>query len=234
MSQQPSGIHHIAFMAGDIRSHIEFFSQVVGFPLVALFDMHGVPGGLHAFLRMNDYSYFSIVQLPDVDKIPVEIGRTHSGSGALPSAAGTMQHLAFRADSLEALLAMRDRIRSHGVNVIGPIDHGMCQSIYFAGPDQMTLEVATSNAAIDAERWIDPAVLAKAGISPEEAERFSAPPAYEGVSPVPQPPYDPAKPHMVYPQKVYLKILATPDDVITQTASYAEPPVPAPVEKKRA
>jgi catechol 2,3-dioxygenase-like lactoylglutathione lyase family enzyme len=234
MSQQPSGIHHIAFMSGDIRSHIEFFSQVVGFPLVALFDMHGVPGGLHAFLRMNDFSYFSIVQLPEVDRIPIEIGRTHSGSGALPSAAGTMQHLAFRADSLEALLAMRDRIRSHGINVIGPIDHGMCQSIYFAGPDRMTLEVATSNEAIDAERWIDPAVLAKAGISPEEAERFSSPPAYEGASPVPQPPYDPAKPHMVYPEKVYLKILATPDDVITKNASYAEPPVPAPAEKKRA
>jgi catechol 2,3-dioxygenase-like lactoylglutathione lyase family enzyme len=223
--QQPSGIHHIAFMAGDIRRHIEFFSQVVGFPLVALFDMHGVPGGLHAFLRMNDYSYFSIVQLPGVDSIPVEIGRTHSGSGALPSAAGTMQHLAFRADSLDALLAMRDRIRSHGINVIGPIDHGMCRSIYFAGPDQLTLEVATSDAAIDAESWIDPAVLARAGISPAEAERFCAPPVYEGTSPVPQPPYDPDKPHMVYPKEVYLKILATPDEVITKSASYAEPPV---------
>jgi hypothetical protein len=32
---------------------------------------------------------------------------------------------------------------------------------------------------------------------------------------------------MVYPEKVYKKILATPDDVITQSASYAEPPVPA-------
>jgi catechol 2,3-dioxygenase-like lactoylglutathione lyase family enzyme len=226
MSQQPSGIHHIAFMSGDIRSHIEFFSQVVGFPLVAMFDMHGVPGGLHAFLRMNDYSYFSIVQLPDVDRIPIEIGRTHAGSGALPSAAGTMQHLAFRADSLEDLLRMRDRIRSHGVNVIGPIDHGMCQSIYFAGPDQMTLEIATSNAAIDAERWIDPAVLAKAGISAEEAQRFRAPATYEGASPVPQPAYDSAKPHMVYPKEVYLKILAAPDEVITKNASYAEPPVP--------
>jgi hypothetical protein len=195
--------------------------------------MHGVPGGLHAFLRMNDHSYFSIVQLPDVDRIPVEIGRTHSGSGALPSAAGTMQHLAFRADSVDALLAMRDRIRSHGINVIGPIDHGMCQSIYFAGPDQMTLEVATSDAAIDAERWIDPAVLARAGISAEDAERFCAPPAYEGPRPVSQPPYDPAQPHMVYPKEVYLKILATPDEVITKTASYAEPPVPA-REKKSA
>ena len=159
MSQQPNGIHHIAFMAADIKKHIAFFAEVLGFPLVALFDMHGVPGGLHAFLRMNDYGYFSIVQLPDVDEIPIEIGRTHAGSGALPSAAGTLQHLAFRAGSDAELLALRDRVRSHGINVIGPIDHGMCRSIYFAGPDQMTLEIATSSAPIDAARWIDPTVL---------------------------------------------------------------------------
>jgi len=214
-------------MAADIKKHIAFFADVLGFPLVALFDMHGVPGGLHAFLRMNDFGYFSIVQLPAVDQIPIEIGRTHAGSGALPSAAGTLQHLAFRAGSEAELLALRDRIRSHGINVIGPIDHGMCRSIYFAGPDQLTLEIATSSAPIDAARWIDPTVLAKAGISDDEAARFATPAPYTGPSPVPQPAYDPAQPHMVYPEKVYRKILATPDEVITATASYAEPPMPA-------
>ena len=224
---QPSGIHHLAFMAGDIKKHIAFFSEVMGCPLVALFDMHGVPGGLHAFLRMNDHGYFSIVQLPNVGDIPIELGKTHAGTGAGPSAPGTLQHLAFRADSDEALLAMRDRIRSHGVNVVGPIDHGMCRSIYFAGPDQMTLEVATSHEPIDPARWIDPAVLAKAGIDAEEAARFKAPAPYAGPSPVPQPPYDPAKPHQAYPDKMYQAMIAAPDEVITRNASYAEPPVPA-------
>lgn len=174
MSQAPNGIHHLAFMAGDIKKHIDFFSQVMGCPLVALFDMHGVPGGLHAFLRMNDHSFFSIVQLPDVDKIPVELGVTHAGSGALPSAAGTLQHLAFRVPDDAGLIAMRDRIRSHGVNVIGPIDHGMCKSIYFAGPDQMTLEVAAPGSPLDPKQWIDPTTLAKAGISAAEAAVYAA------------------------------------------------------------
>jgi len=194
MSQQPSGIHHLAFMAGDIKKHIAFFAEVMGCPLVALFDMHGVPGGLHAFLKMNEHSYFSIVQLPDVDKIPAQLGVTHAGSGALPSAAGTLQHLAFRADTEEDLIGLRDRIRSHGINVIGPIDHGMCKSIYFAGPDHMTLEVATPGNRIDPDLWIDPAVLAKAGIDAAEAARFKAPAPYTGPSPVPQPAYDASKP----------------------------------------
>lgn len=223
-----SGIHHIAIMAADIKSHIEFFSDVLGCELVALFDMHGVPGGLHAFMNMNDHSYFSVVQLPDVGNIPIELGITHAGTGAGPSAAGTMQHLAFRVDSEDDLLAMRDRIRTKGVNVIGPLDHGMCKSIYFAGPDQMTLEVATSDAAVDPARWIDPAVLKKAGISDEEAERYKSPDPYGGDGGrVAQPPYDPAKPHQAYPKDMYEKMLTTPDEIITQMGSYAEPPVEA-------
>lgn len=225
--QQPSGIHHIAIMAADIKKHIAFFADVMGCPLVALFDMHGVPGGLHAFLKLNEHSYFSIVQLAGVDMIPATLGITHAGNGALPCAAGTMQHLAFRADSEEGLLALRDRIRSHGVNVIGPIDHGFCRSIYFAGPDQLTLEVAAPVSTVDPARWIDPAVLAKANISLEEAEHFKAPAAYAGPGGEPQPAYDPAKPHMAYPEEMYRAILATPDEVITNGRSYAEPPVPA-------
>ena len=225
---QPNGIHHVAFMAADIKKHIAFFSEVVGCPLVALFDMHGVPGGLHAFLRLNDTSYFSIVQLPGVDKIEIEIGVTHAGRGDNPCAPGALQHIAFGVADEAELIAMRDRIRSKGVNVIGPLDHGICKSIYFAGPDSMTLEVASpQRGAIDAKRWIDPDVLARAGISQEEAARFKAPAPYAGPSPVPQPPYDETNPHLSYPPERYKQMLATPDEVVTKMGSYAEPPVRA-------
>lgn len=225
---QPNGMHHVAIMAADIKKHIAFFTEVMGCPLVALFDMHGVDQGLHAFLRLNDHSYFSIVQLPQAAKAPIELGRTHAGSGAGASAPGTMQHFAFRVASEEDLLAMRDRIRSHGVNVFGPLDHGMCKSIYFGGPDQLTLEVATSRAAVDPQSWIDPTTCAKAGISADELKRFTAPAPYTGPSPVPQPPYDPAMPHQAYEPERYRQMLALPDEVISKMASYAEPPVKKP------
>ncbi|MEO0982350.1 MAG: VOC family protein [Pseudomonadota bacterium] len=221
-----NGIHHIAIMAGDIKKHIAFFSDVLGCKLSAIFDMHGVPGGLHAFMHMNDHSYFSIVQLPNVDKIPIELGKTHSGTGAAPSAPGTMQHLAFNVDTDADLLAIRDRIRTKGVNVIGPIDHGMCSSIYFAGPDQLTLEVAVGRGDLDQKAWVDPAVLQKAGISAEEAERYMTPDAYAGEGgAVAQPPYDPAKPHQAYPEAMYKAMIAAPDEAIAASASYTDPPV---------
>ena len=60
MSQHPTGVHHIAMMAGDIKKHIAFFSEVVGFPLVALFDMHGVEGGLPAVRTLRDLSIITV------------------------------------------------------------------------------------------------------------------------------------------------------------------------------
>ena len=223
-----NGIHHIAIMAADIKKHIAFFSDVLGCRLSALFDMHGVPGGLHAFMHLNDHCYFSIVELPDVANVPIELGVTNAGTGAGISAPGTMQHLAFRVDTGEALLAMRDRIRKKGVNVIGPLDHGMCQSIYFAGPDNMALEVATPGMALDTAQWVDPAVLEKAGISDDEAQAYMTPDAYAGESgSVAQPPYDASKPHMPYPDAIYQKMLETDDALIIAAGSYAEPPVKA-------
>lgn len=222
-----NGIHHIAIMAGDIREHIAFFSDILGCRLAALFDMHGVKGGVHAFLYMDDHSYFSVVQLPDVKEIPIQLGITHAGTGAGACAPGTMQHLAFRVDTVADLLAIRDRIRKKGVNVIGPLDHAMCHSIYFAGPDQLTLEVACSQEPIDAARWVDPAVTARLGITDHELNRYLNPDPYEGEGGgVAQPPYDPAKPHQAYPENIYRAMLETPDEVITRAARFAAP-VPA-------
>lgn len=221
-----NGVHHLAISTADIKGQIEFFSDVLGAELEALFWMHGVPGGWHGFCRLNDFCSVAFVQLQGNDEIESTIGVTHAGTGAGRSAPGTMQHVAFNVDTHEELLAIRDRIRSKGVNVIGHIDHGMCESIYFAGPEGLTLEVATSSEALNPDAWIDPEVVALAGISPQELERFRAPAPYAGEGgTVPQPPLDPAKPHLEYPPHRYEQVLAMSDDEITKLSSYAEPPV---------
>lgn len=222
-----NGLHHLAICTADIKGQIAFFSDVLGMELVALYWMHGAEGAWHGFLRLNDHSYVAFVQMPAIEKIERTLGVTHAGYAANPSAGGTMQHLALNVDTPAELLALRDRIRSRGVNVVGPIDHGMCQSIYFAGPEDLTLEIATSERAIDARAWIDPEVVALAGISEDELARYRQPAAYAGESgTVPQPPLDPSQPHMRgLPPKAYERLLATPDDVLTKSASETEPPV---------
>lgn len=225
--QQPNGIHHIAIMSADMKAQLTFFTQVMGFPLKGLFEMHGVPGGKHAFLEMGPDSYFSVVELAGVDAIPSTIGITHAGTGAGICAKGTMQHIAFRVPDEAGLIAMRDRIRSKGVPAIGPIGHGFCRSIYFAGPEGLTLEVSCQVAELDPAHWVDPKMLDECGISGEEAQAMLNPPPCTSTSPVAQPSYDPAVPNLAYPPAAWQHIMATPDEVITRQGSYDEPPVPA-------
>ena len=223
--QQPDGIHHIAIMSADMKAQLTFFTQVMGFPLVALFDMHGVPGGKHAFLKMADDSFFSVVELAGIAEIPSTIGVTHAGTGAGKCAAGTMQHVAFRVPDEAGLIAMQNRIRKAGVPAIGPIGHGFCKSIYFAGPEGLTLEVSYAVSEVDPAKWVDPAMLEECGISGDEAQAMLNPAPCLTDAPVPQPGYDETKPQLAYPVETLKAILSAPDAAITMQGSYNEPPV---------
>ena len=222
-----NGIHHLAIATADIKQQIEFFTDVLGMELVALYWMHGVEGAWHGFMKLNDASYVAFVQTPDIGRIERTLGVTHAGNAANPCAGGSMQHVAFNVDTDDELLALRDRIRSRGVTVLGPIDHGMCKSMYFAGPEDLSLEIATSEKAIDGRAWIDPEVVGLAGISQAELARYRTPQPHEGKGgAVPQPPFDPEKPWMRgYPEEAYKAVVATPDEVLFERASETEPPV---------
>jgi catechol 2,3-dioxygenase-like lactoylglutathione lyase family enzyme len=222
-----NGVHHLAIATADIKRQIEFFSDVLGMELVALYWMHGVEGAWHGFMKLDDTCYLAFVQTREIGGIERTLGVTHAGNAGNSVAGGAMQHVAFNVDSEEELLALRDRIRSRGVTVLGPIDHGMCKSMYFAGPEDLSLEIATSERAIDARAWIDPEVVGLAGISAEELERYRSPAAFESRGgTVPQPAFDPAKPWMRgYPEAAYRAAVAMPDEVVFERSSQPEPPV---------
>lgn len=223
----PNGVHHLAIATSDIKSQIDFFNDVLGFELVALYWMHGVEGAWHGFMKLNDTCSIAFVETPEIKQIDRTLGVTHAGSGGGLCAGGTMQHLALNVDTLEDLLVMRDRIRSRGLTIFGPLDHGLCHSIYFAGPEDLSLEIATSAKPIDGRAWIDPEVVGLAGISPDELERYRSPGAYERPkSPVPQPPFDANVPwQRGFPQEVYEAIISMPDQVVTKNLSENTPPV---------
>jgi catechol 2,3-dioxygenase-like lactoylglutathione lyase family enzyme len=223
MALHPNGVNHIALSTADIKTQIEFFTDVLGGELKALYWMHGVENTFHGFIELSSSSYVAFMQTPK-NPTDVQIGVTHSGNAGGPVTAGTMQHLAFNVDSLDDLYAMRDRIRSRGIMVMGPLDHGMCHSIYFAGPENLSLEVAYGG-AIDENAWIDPEVQALAGINAEELQRYLRPADFERpASAVPQPTLDDTKPQLTYPRKVLEMIQQTPDEVMLHSVTN-EPPV---------
>lgn len=227
---KPNGLHHLALSTGNMKAQIEFFTDVLGMELVALYWMHGVEGAWHGFLRLNENEHVAFVFTPRNKEIAPILGVTHAGNPGESSAPGTMQHLSLNVDTEKAMLDLRDRIRSKGVPVLGPVHHGFCSSIYFAGPENLALEVATSEGLekpLDTKgTWIDPEVVALAGIAEDELKTFMSPAPFEGRGgTVPQPEYDPEKPHQHYPKDVYDAFLAMPDGQVTQMFSETTPPV---------
>ena len=221
------GLHHIAITTANMKEQIEFFTDKLGMELVALYWMHGVENTWHGFLRLNDESSIAFVCNPDIEKIPVRLGETHAGNPGSNCARGAMQHLALRVKNHEELLAMRDRLRSKGVPVMGPMDHGFCASIYFAGPENLALELSYSEAPIDSRAWVDPEVQALAGISDAELARYKQSSDYtDQAGEVPQPSLHGAGPHMTgYPAEgMYETMLARPDEVVWAN-SENQPPV---------
>ncbi len=221
------GLHHLAVCTGDIKAQIDFFTDKLGMELVALYWMHGVEKTFHGFLRLNDESSIAFVHNPDIAKIQPSLGVSHAGNPGANSAGGTMQHLALKVKDHEEILAMRDRLRSKGVPVMGPIDHGFCVSIYFAGPENLSLELSYSEDPIDARAWIDPEVVELAGISADELARYKNPAAFDGQGgSISQPDVKSAPgPHMTnYAEGVYELVMGTPDEKIW-AASENEPPV---------
>lgn len=220
------GLHHIAIATGDMKGQIEFFTDKLGMELVALYWMHGVENTFHGFLRLNDESSVAFVHNPDIAQIPRELGVTHSGNPGANCAPGAMQHLAFKVKDHDELLAMKDRLRSKGVPVIGPKDHGFCMSIYFAGPENLSLEFSYSNEAINADAWIDPEVVDLCGISADELARYRTSSDYQDEGgEVLQPGPDAPGPHMTnYPPRVYEAILKVSDEKMLAN-SENKPPV---------
>lgn len=201
----PNGVHHLAICTKDIKGQIEFYTQVVGMELVALYWMHGVQNTFHGFLKMGDSSSIAFVQSPEIGEIQGIKGISHAGSPGTPVAAGVMQHLALNVDTEAALLAMRDRVRSHGYWVMGPINHGFCKSIYLAAPEGIMLEFSTSEGgSIDADAWIDPEVVRLSGITPSDMRRYRNPPSFESQGgKVAQPAPNSGKPMMDGMERLY-------------------------------
>lgn len=208
-----------------MKAQLEFWCDVLGLPLKALYWMHGVDNCFHGFVELAGDSYIAFVQHPD-NSDDIQLGVSHAGNGGGAVTKGTMQHVALNVDTVEEVLEMRDRIRSRGVQVLGPLDHGFIQSIYFAGPEGLALEVCCG-ANIDGEAWIDPEVTGLCGISAEELESFKRPADYERpAEPVAQPATDPSKPQMLgYDPEIYERLMSMSDQKVWDRMSETTPPV---------
>ena len=133
------GIDHLAIVADDMPTALDFYTRVMGFQLV---HARRVPFEAdrwqppydnlrHYFFDMGNDSLFAVFEYP---KGLARQVRDHVGG---------MQHVAFHVppDKFDAMI---ERVKGCGVHVIGPVPlGGRFWSAYFLDPFGIRLELAT-------------------------------------------------------------------------------------------
>jgi catechol-2,3-dioxygenase len=84
---------------------------------------------IHIFFELGDGSYLAFFDVPG------------GGDDSQDPTPWWVKHIAFEVEDMRALQEGKKRLEAHGVQVLGPKDHGMCQSIYFMDPDGHRLEM---------------------------------------------------------------------------------------------
>ena len=131
------GVHHVAYRCKDAKETVEFYHDVLGMDFqLAIAEDHVPSTGaydpyMHIFLDAgngNVLAFFELPEQPDMD-------RDHN----TPQ---WVQHIAFKVATMDDLLNAKTRAEAHGLDVIGPTNHGIFRSIYFFDPNGHRLELA--------------------------------------------------------------------------------------------
>lgn len=129
-------LNHVAYRCRDAKETTEFYADVLGLKLAHTIVQDRVPSTqelaphAHIFFELGDGSWVAFFDLSN---------EAHVSQETNPDWA---QHLALEVDSLDVLADYKARLEGHGIEVLGPVDHGFIQSIYFYDPNGHRLELA--------------------------------------------------------------------------------------------
>lgn len=138
----PQRLHHLAYVTQDTEATADFYTRVMGLPLVnAVLDDH-VPSTkeplpyFHSFFRLGTGETIAFFECPGTPPAP----RPHP-------AYHNFEHLALEVPTRADVEAWRAWLTANGLEVIAN-DHGIIYSIYFRDPvNDIRLEITTTIAA---------------------------------------------------------------------------------------
>jgi glyoxylase I family protein len=154
-------LHHVAYRCRDAAETTDFYVNALGLKFAAALVQDFVPSieqedpHNHIFFEMEDGSYIAFFDLLTTDTPVVPVEKDWA------------QHLAREVESREKAEIIAGRLRARGVEVIGPVSHGMCDSYYFYDPNGHRLEMAIRTDS--AEMWRE-----FAEIAPKELAAWNA------------------------------------------------------------
>ncbi len=151
------GVNHLALVCKDMRRTVEFYSEVLGMPLIKTIELPNNMGQ-HFFFDMGNGDSLAFFWFPDApDAVPGVSSPAHMpGAGELVTAHGSMNHIAFdiAEEHFDAAVA---RLHEKGIKTSPVLNHDdspmqvaremhpgvFVRSIYFMDPDGILLEFAS-------------------------------------------------------------------------------------------
>ena len=121
------GIHHCALICSDVEQTIQFYQELLGFPLVELMENRDYKGSTHLFFNIGNNNLLAFFDFPGLGLPP--------GVESL----GGVQHIAI-STTPENLERVKARLDERGLPYLGP-DRGVTTSIYFKDPDGIQIEL---------------------------------------------------------------------------------------------
>lgn len=118
------GVHHIALLCSDVEQTIRFYQELLGFPLVELFENRDYKGSTHLFFDIGHDNTLAFFDFPDLGLRPYT------------EVLGGFHHLAISV-SREQWEAARMRLDEAGI----PTQIESEVSVYFSDPDGVRLEL---------------------------------------------------------------------------------------------
>jgi catechol 2,3-dioxygenase-like lactoylglutathione lyase family enzyme len=128
------GINHLALVTDDMDATVRFYHGVLGARVVATI---GTPQFRHYFFEFgaqNTVAFFEYTGLA--------LERLAKPAGVPDPRAVQFDHLSFNLPDEDALLDLRDRLKSAECEVTDVVDHGFIRSIYFTDPNGIALEAS--------------------------------------------------------------------------------------------
>ena len=129
------GINHLALVTNDMDATVRFYHGVLGARLVADHRHARLPPLL---LRVRPGEHGGVLR---VRRAPSS-SRSPSRRASPTRRPIQFDHLSFNLPDEEALLALRDRLKSDDCEVTDVVDHGFIRSIYFTDPNGIALEAS--------------------------------------------------------------------------------------------
>lgn len=143
-------IHHVAYRCKDAKETVEWYTQHLGMNFILAIAENEVPSTkapdpyMHVFLDAGNGNVLAFFELPTKP----EMGRDENTPA-------WVQHLALKVGSIEALVQTKEKLQAAGIQVIGPVDHTIFQSIYFFDPNGHRLELAAETGTPEMYQKLD-------------------------------------------------------------------------------